>query len=79
MAGKSPTMTTTAAAQTTTTIKRPTNIDFTITELCFAHLTLAELRTRLDDGISYQARRRRNLDQKASTQRKLDSVLVTLR
>jgi len=31
MAGKSPTMTTTAAVQTTTAIKNPTNIDFTFT------------------------------------------------
>ena len=43
MAGKSPTMTTTATAQTTTAIKHPTNIVFTFTGLCFAHLTLAAI------------------------------------
>ena len=42
-------------------------------------VTLAELRTYLDDEMTYQARRRYNRDQKASVQGKLDSVLATLR
>jgi|GEM_PF-2724329 cytidylate kinase len=42
-------------------------------------LTLAELRTYLDEEMTYQARRRYNRDQKASVQGKLDSVLATVR
>jgi cytidylate kinase len=42
-------------------------------------VTLAELRTYLDEEMTYQARRRYNRDQKASVQGKLDSVLATVR
>ena len=42
-------------------------------------VTLAELRTYLDEEMTYQARRRWSRDQKASVQGKLDSVLATLR
>ena len=39
-------------------------------------VTLAELRTYLDEEMTYQARRRYNRDQKASVQGKLNSVLA---
>ena len=42
-------------------------------------VTLGELRTYLDDEMTYQARRLYNRDQKASVQGKLDSVLATVR
>ena len=42
-------------------------------------VTLAELRTYLDEEMTYQARRRYNRDQKASVQGKLDSVLAMVR
>jgi hypothetical protein len=41
-------------------------------------VTLGELRTYLDDEMTYQARRLYNRDQKASVQGKLDSVLATI-